>query len=145
MAKKLSRDDQAVLKSLVERMLTTIQFIQNVQSFPSGTELRSIIEQAASADDLRTIRLINREIDAMTLALALNEREGLEALLLQRVGVDKDAERGEWRRSVVTAIKRGTVASEKERRHLEDYAEMLEATGGDPAEIAAVNHLLQGR
>jgi hypothetical protein len=39
-------------------------------------------------------------------------------------------------------LARGTIASEKERRRLEEYADMLEATDGDPGEIAAVRRLL---
>jgi hypothetical protein len=89
------------------------------------------------------MRVLAREIDKMTIALAPHEREGLEALLQQRLGVDKDAERAELRRQVTTALERGAVASEKERRRLEEYVEMLEATGGDPAEIAAVTELLR--
>ena len=106
--------------------------------------MRAIVEDAATRQDLRTLRLIGREVDAMTIALAPHERDGLEAILRDRFGVDADAERAELKRRVAAVIARGTVASEKERRRLEDYAEMLEATGGDPAEIEAVRRLVSG-
>jgi hypothetical protein len=143
MPKKLSLEDESTLQTLKERLLLTIRFIEDVQDFPSGAELRNIVESAAAKRDLRSLRLMSREVDAMTLSLAPHEGDGLEALLRQRLGVDRDAERAEWARHVAAAIKRGTVASEKERRRLEDYAEMLEATGGDPAEIDAVRRLLR--
>ena len=83
-----------------------------------------------------------RETDQMTIALTPDQRDGLEALLRTRLGIDKDAERERLRERVAETIKRGSVASEKERRRLEDYAEMLEATGGDPKEIEMVRHLI---
>ena len=132
-----------MLHALSERMLLTIRFIEDAQEFPSGAPMRSIIESATAKRDLRTLRLISKEIDGMALGLAPHEREGLEAVLKQRLGVDKDAERVELSRQVSVAIKRGTVASEKERRRLEDYVETLEATSGDPAEIEAVRRLLR--
>ena len=143
MPKKLSPEHESALQTLKERLLLTVRFIEDVQDFPSGADLRNIVESAAAKRDLRSLRLMSRDVDAMTLSLAPHERDGLEALLRQRLGVDKEAERAEWARDVAAAIKRGTVASEKERRRLEDYVEMLEATGGDPAEIDAVRRLLR--
>jgi hypothetical protein len=143
MTKRLKPEDQATLSALRERLLLTLAFFENAQEFPSGRRFRDLVESAAAAESLRDMRVLAREIDKMTIALAPHEREGLEALLQQRLGVDKDAERAELRRQVTTALERGAVASEKERRRLEEYVEMLEATGGDPAEIAAVTELLR--
>jgi hypothetical protein len=140
--KKLRPEDEAAVNALREQLLLTIRFIEDAQDFPGGPELRGIVESAAAKGDLRTMRLLARETDDMTIALAPHEREGLEALLRERLGVDKDAERAELRRRVAAVIERGTVASERERRRLEDYAEMLEATGGEPAEIEAVRRLI---
>src|SRR5687767_3654354 len=106
MPKKLSPEDESTLQTLKERLLLTIRFIEDVQDFPSGAELRNIVEAAAAKRDLRSLRLMSREVDAMTLSLAPHERDGLEALLRQRLGVDKDAERAEWARHVAAAIKR---------------------------------------
>jgi hypothetical protein len=101
-----------------------------------------IVEGAARKGDLRTLRLMGKEIDAMTVALQPHQRDGLEALLLARLGVDKDLEREELRQQVAAVVARGIIASERERRRLESYAEMLEATGGDPGEVRAVRRLI---
>ena len=57
------------------------------------------------------------------------------------MGIDRNAERDQLRSEVAQAINRGAPRSEKERRKLEDYAEMLDATRGDHDEIAAVRRL----
>jgi hypothetical protein len=133
----------ATLEALRARLIATIQFIESLHEFPSGEAFRAAIEKAAAENNLRTLRLLGREIDAMaTVALPPHERDGLDAMLQYRLGVDREAERGAWSERVAAAIKRGTVASEAERRHLEDYAEQLEASGGNPAELEAVRRLL---
>lgn len=141
--KKLTPEDESALHTLKDRLLFTIRFIEDVQLFPSGAQFRAVIESSAEKNDLRSLKLMARDIDAMVLSLAPHEREGLEAVLKQRLGVDKDAERVALKRQVALALARGTVASEKERRRLEDYVEMLEATGGDCSEAEAVRLLLR--
>lgn len=130
------------IEELRERMLVTIDFIERVEEFPSARQLREIIANAVRNEDARTLRLVAKEVDAMALALPDHEREGLEALLLSKVGVDKAAERQALRRKVEQVLQRGTVASEKERQRLEEYIDMLVATGGEASEIAAVRRLL---
>jgi hypothetical protein len=135
--------DAASLEALRARLIATIQFIESLHEFPSGEPFRAAIERAAAESNLRTLRLLGREIDAMaTVALPPHERDGLDAMLQHQLGVDREAERAAWSERVAVAIKRGTIASEVERRHLEDYAEQLEATGGDAAELEAVRRLL---
>lgn len=144
MAKKnLRPKDEAAVSAIRERLVLTLRFMQNAQEFPSGQQWMDLVEAASGKGDIRTLRLLAREIDAMTVALAPHERDGLEALLLSRLGVNKDEERAELQRQVAMVLKRGSIASEKERRRLEDYVEMLETTGGDPAEIEAVRQLIQ--
>jgi hypothetical protein len=144
MSKKSRRtEDSVALAPLRARLMTTIQFIESLHDFPSGKAFRAAIEKAAAANDLRTLRLLGREIDAMaSVALPPHERDGLDAMLQHQLGVDREAERAAWSARVAAAIERGAIASEVERRHLEDYAEMLEATEGDAAELAAVRALL---
>ena len=137
------RSERPGLESLRDRLLLTLQFIEGVQEFPSGPQLRRIVEDAAQRGDARALRLLVREVSGFTTALAPHQRDGLEALLQSRLGVDTDGERAELRRQAAIALHRGRVQSEKERRRLEDYAEMLEATGGDPSEIAGIRRLLQ--
>ena len=62
------------------------------------------------------LRRMAREIEAMTIALAPHEREGLEAVLREHHVTDKDRERAELRMRAVVALRRGAVASEKKGR-----------------------------
>ena len=143
MAKKLNSNDQAELEHLTERMLVTVAFVERVQDFPSGRETRELVEQARAKGDLRTARLMNREVTDLLTALAPHERTQLEAILRDRLGVNAEAERLEMQQNIARVLARGSVASEKERRRLEDYIELVEATGGDAAEVAAVRELLR--
>jgi hypothetical protein len=143
MKRRLSVEQEAALAALRDRLVLTLSFFENAQDFPTGKQLRDLVESTAARGSLRDMRLLAREIDGMTIALAPHERDGLEALLQQRLGVDAEAERAELRRKMAVVLQRGTIASEKERRRMEEYADLLEATSGDPAEIAAVRRLLQ--
>ncbi|HZS60999.1 MAG TPA: hypothetical protein VFA43_17110 [Gemmatimonadaceae bacterium] len=143
---KLSPEQESQLRALFDRIMLTIDFSESVGGFRTAAlpdMLRKSARQILDEGDLRDMRRMAREIDeASTFGLPPRHREGLEAMLASRLGVDADAERAEMRAKAAAAIKRGKVGSEKERRRLEDYAEMLEATGGDPEEIAAVRRLI---
>jgi hypothetical protein len=139
---KLSPEDEIKMHALRDRLLSTIRFFEDAEEFPSGEQMRQLVETAAAKEDLRGLRLMSREVDALSVALAPQQRDGLEAILRQRLGIDKEQERAALSEQIAAIIARGTVASEKERRRLEDYAEMLEATGGDRTEIDAVRRLM---
>lgn len=141
--RRLRPEDEETLLRLRDRLLLTIDFIANVEEFPMATRIRRHAIDAAKEKTLREMRQIVRDIDKLTVALPQDVREGLGALLLHRLGVDKEAERTALGRRVAVAIRRCTVDSERERRHLEEYLEMLEAMGGAPAEIKAVRDLLR--
>jgi hypothetical protein len=143
MAKNPTPEDEAGIALLRERLILTIRFIENAEDFPSGPGIRQIVQTAAQKRDLSTLRLMAKDVDAMALALPTQEREGLEALLREKLGVDKEEERVEMHRRMADVLKRGTIASEKERRRLEDYAELLEATDGSRELIQAVRQLLE--
>jgi hypothetical protein len=140
--KQLRPEDEIAMNALRDRLLLTIGFFEDAEEFPSGEQMRDLVKSAAAKGDLRTLRLMSREIDAMSIALAPHKRDGLEAILHQRFGIDKEKERAVLAEQIAGIIARGTIASEKERRRLEDYAEMLEATGGDRAEIDAMRRLV---
>lgn len=89
------------------------------------------------------MRLIAREIDMSLIGLAPYERDSFDALLQERLGVDVEAERAELAKKAAVARRRGTIASAKERRRLEDYAERLEASDPASAEARAIRELLR--
>lgn len=143
--KKLDEKTLGELAAARDRILLTIQFVDEAEDLgPLGSQMRAIVQAAFTRKDIRAMRLVARDVDALTNSLPAHQREGLEALLKSRLGVDKDAERLEVSRRIAAVLKRGKIASDKERRHLEDYLEMIEATGGDPAEAEAVRCLLRG-
>jgi hypothetical protein len=145
MSKTSSEELQARVQAVKARLELVIDFVAETNDFPSASQIRAIVAAAAARRDLRTLRLVRRDIDAMTIALAPEQREALSGLLRERLGIDVESERLELKRAAETAIARGRVASEKERRRLEDYAEMLEATGGDPTEIESILRLVNSR
>jgi hypothetical protein len=143
--KKLSPQDRAELQQLRDRALLTIELVESAESLDSmGQQMRDVVEAQFVKQSLRGLRLAMREIDALTVALPSHQREGLEAVLNARLGVDKEAEREALRAGIAAILQRGSIAGEKERNRLQNYVEMLEATGGDPAEIQAVVQLLAG-
>lgn len=134
--------DEAELRRLCEKLTLTVIFIRNAQDFPMAQEILRLVNTASDRRDLRTLRLLHKEVEAMTAGLSRDELDGLDALLNARLGIDKDAERCKARDKVATILERGTVASEKERQRLSEYATMLEITGGDAAELEAVRALI---
>ena len=52
--------------------------MSEAQDFPGALQLQDMVNSAASRHDLRTLRLIAREVDAMTIALTTDQRDGLE-------------------------------------------------------------------
>jgi hypothetical protein len=148
--RELTAKELSELGTLRERMLLTIKFVAEVEDSDNTRDARvdqilsAAVEKAVADDDLITLRVLSREIDGMALALAPHQREGLEAILAKRLGINVEEEQTKLRRRAATAIRRGTVGSERERQHLQRYLEMLEQIGGDPAEIEAVHNLLRG-
>jgi hypothetical protein len=137
-------EDEVAIRSLAERLLLMIQFFRTVEESEEFDVLHTFVQSAASAGNLRHLKLVSRDVERIALGLAPNEREGLEALLHHRLGIDKDTERAALHQTMAKVLERGSVASEKERRRIEEYVELLEATGGDAAEIAAFEALLSG-
>ena len=141
--KKHAPEEDAIVRALSDRLIMTICFIEGVQEFASGQQMREIVESAAGRGDVRTLRLLVKDVDALTIALAPQERDGLDALLQARIGASREAERAEMKRKVAAVLRRGSIASEKERQRLEQYADMLEVSNGDPGEIAAVRKFIR--
>ena len=142
MAKILTNEQQAELRRLEARLLLTIGFFQDAEDFPSGDQMRAVVEHAALRKDVRALRLISRDLDAMALALPSFQREGLEALLEARLGVDRDTERQIEDEQVEAILARGSIASEKERRRLELYIDRVDVVG-DAKHVEAVQELLR--
>lgn len=142
MAKKRSLEAEGEVRSLQRRLTLTLQFMENAQDFPSGRHIRAIVDSAAKRNDLKTLGLVARDLDAMTSALSADQRDGLNALLSSRLGIDAEAERAAAIQGAVEAVRRGTIRSEKERQHLEQWAELLKSTGDDPATLSSLRRLL---
>ena len=145
MSKKSGEEMEIQVRALRDRLNLVIRFFEETHDFPSGPQVRAIVETAAGKLDLRTLRLVNRDIDAMTIALSPTDRVALDVLLRDRLGMQLDPESLDIKQEAAAAVARGTVASEKQRRRLEDYAEMLEATGGDADEIRSVRRVVSKR
>ena len=133
----------ASAEELRDRIVLTVAFIERCEDLGAiGRQLREGAEGAFLKGKRRALRLLANDVDALTIALPAPQREGLEALLRARLGVNKEAARSDQRMRVADIMRRGTIASEKERRRLEDYAEWLESTEDDPAEAARVRAFL---
>src|SRR5690348_11434535 len=133
-----SATDVAVLTN---RLLATIAFLEQAQEFPSGKPFRKLVNDAAGRGDIRALRLMCKEVEGMVVALTQPQRKALDDLL-EEFGVDRDAERKKTRSEIETILKRGTIASERERRRLEDYLAILETAGGDETTIERIRDLL---
>lgn len=130
--------------ALGAQLLLTIEFIERVQDFPSGPQLREIISSEMHRGRLAGLRILERDVKEMTSTLAPNERDGLEALLKQRLGYDADAAWHAERAAMRVALVAGRIRSEKERVRLERYLEALIVRGDGKDEAAAIEALLRG-
>lgn len=135
-------DRWSEVRELRDRALYVLEFFENAQGFRSDLQ-RQIIEAAAAEGDVRGLKEIAHELEEAMDTLAPQEREGLEAVLRSRFGIDKDRERSESHRWADSVLARGTIRSEKERRRLEEYVDKLEASDGDPERINALSEFLR--
>src|SRR6478752_5845467 len=90
------------------RILLTMQFIENrYGAIRMSAEYRAMIQQAMEEGDRRDLKLLAADFAEMVTGLTRDEREGLEALLKQELGIDADADRAELSRQVAKSIARG--------------------------------------
>lgn len=142
--KPISEGRGSSIKALRERALAILNFIESADSLGSfDLDFRAIVEQSASSGNVRRLRLLMREIEGLALALPLHKQDGLDALLHQALGVDRDAEREEALAQVRTILKRGVISSEKQRKHLEDFLDGLQPGEEVSPEAIAVAALLR--
>lgn len=141
MEKAKSTDRAVESRVLSNRLLAMIEFMEQAQNFPSGPTIRKLVEDAAARYDVRALRLICKEVDAMCIALTPPQRKDLDSLL-EQFGVDRSAERTNTDREMAAILKRGTIASERERRRVEDYLALLETTDADEHILERVRRLL---
>lgn len=131
------------VESLRSRMLAIVAFIEEVQEFAAGRDLRQLIEAEAAKGHLRELRLLSREVDAMANTLEPAEQDALHAMLQRQLGIDRAPERAARARWADTIVARGSVRSARERMRLEHYLEELTATGGDPRRLQAIASVLR--
>jgi hypothetical protein len=142
--KKLNPEAEKEVSALRERLVLTLRFIQEAgDDFPNCDQWLELVDNAATNGELRTLRLLVREVNELVATLTRDQMNDLRALLQARLGVDMDAERRDLQLQIARALKRGTIASEKERRRLEEYVEMLEVNGGNQAQIEKIEQLLR--
>jgi hypothetical protein len=133
----------AELKLLRERITVTLRFIDEAEDLGDfGREILRKTDELFAKRSLGGLKLIAKQVDAFMIGLTQDQRDGLEAILKARIGVDREAERARGRDEVAQILTKGRIDSEKQRRRLEDYLEALESTGEDAAEAAAIRRLL---
>jgi hypothetical protein len=69
--------------------------MEGAQEVPSGAQIRTVVASVAVEGDVRGLRIIARDIDEPTFALAPHEREGRDATLQRRLEVGNEAEDAE--------------------------------------------------
>lgn len=143
MSSQPGRTQQA--HALGKQLLLTIEFIERLQDFPSGPQLREIVRSEMERGRLAALRILERDVREMALTLSPHERDGLEALLEQRLGYDADAAWLAERAAARLSLAAGRVRSERERRRLERYLEALVVRGDDANEAAAIEALLKSK
>lgn len=142
MSQDYSIEREHEITQLQARLLLILDFFENVQPFPSGSAFRSTVRQAAEAGRLRELRLIAREMETMIVALSQDQRDGLEALLKIKLGVDVEIEHGALMSEINRTLRRGVIASEKERQRVERWLDELTAIDADPSVRRALQNLL---
>lgn len=128
---------------LRERITVTLRFLDDAEDLGDfGREILRKTEELYAKRSLRGLRLIAKQVDAFAIGLSRDQRDGLEAILRARVGVDKEDERAQMREQIARVLAKGRIDSEKQRRRLEDYLDALGATGDDAAQAEALRRLL---
>lgn len=131
------------LVALRDRIVITIQYLDDVDDL--GEFADAVVRQTEacfSKGKLGPLKLIANQIDSFTVALNMQQRDGLDAILGARLGVDRDAERASREHYLACVIASGRIASAKQRRKIEEYLERLESENGDPALIQEIAKLL---
>jgi hypothetical protein len=143
MGEKPGAQKRTDVEALRSRMLAIVAFIEEVQEFEAGRDLRRLIQAEAANGHLRVLRLLSREVDAMTNTLEPAQREALHAMLQRQLGIDLAPERAARARWADTIVARGSVRSARERMRLEHYLEELTATGADPHRVQTIASVLR--
>jgi hypothetical protein len=138
-----SAEDLLHASVLGDRLLLVVRFIEGVESFPIGPQMRTVIEDAMKRGDTRALKLVSRDVTEMTHALSSEHQSELARVLYETLGVNLQEEENVVTKAVKATLLRGCIQSERERQRLERYVEWLEQVGGDPQEIAAVTELLR--
>ena len=140
----LSAKDMELLTAMRKRVFLTLDFMDNINFLEDASPLlRETTETTFQSGNLRGMRFIVRDIDALVAGMTTDQREGLEALLQSRISVSRTDELAELKKRAANAIMRGHVASEKERQHLEDYAELLRNGSDDTTELSVLEDFLR--
>lgn len=134
---------RAKLEELRQILLFTIDVFASAQDFPDADKFRDVVESVFRKEDLRAMRLLEREINMMgDLVLDLHQRDGLQAALAQRFGTPLSGDLAVGERLALSALRRGRIVSERERQRLEDYVSVLERSGENLEQLKLLRELL---
>lgn len=136
-----SRDEAELL---YERIRLTLSFVESVQDCePFGSAILAVAQKALASRSVRRLRLMARDVDALVATLAPHEREGLSAVLESRLRIDREKEHEERHKRVMAILRRGTLAGERERRHVIDFLEVEESRDEGSDDLDAIRRLLE--
>ncbi|MCU0649221.1 MAG: hypothetical protein MUF00_14575 [Gemmatimonadaceae bacterium] len=145
MAKHLTAMQEAELSMLLKRIRLTVQFMNSLSNTRDADGFLEIAATAAEKRSLRNLKIIARELDITVRMLPEDLRTSLDAQLSSQLAIDLTAEEDALRKRVTRALRRGHVASEVERRVLEDYADSLRLKHSDDhTDVVAIERLLRG-
>jgi hypothetical protein len=128
---------------LGNRLLAILAFIEGVQDFPIGSQFRALVHELVTAANVRGLKIMARDVDAMAITLTPDERMELSAVLAASLNVDLDAEWMSQEVEMMRIVAKGRISSEKERQRLERFEEALEFRAAPASQLAAVRAVLK--
>ena len=118
MRRRLKETDRAEFERLMKSCMLTLDFLAERADFPEPviSAGRKGIQRAYESENLRGLRMAERDFTELTAALTPEERQELETRIRLLAGHDRDDTRRQERDKIEAALRRGRIASEDEYR-----------------------------